>query len=49
MKWRTDIENAPKDKEILVCDKEHGVRIVKWDFNNCGYTHDLLLQGSPWL
>ena len=38
MNWRTDVENAYKDCEILVYETESGVRVVKWDFNNCGYT-----------
>ena len=38
MNWRTDIENAPHDRDILVYSKDTGARVVIWDFNNCGYS-----------
>ena len=36
--WQARDTKAPKDREILVYTTSGNVRVVKWDYNDVGYT-----------
>ena len=44
--WKTDMENAPKDKPVFLYDKRDGTHVsAEWDSGNLGYPW-LTLDGS---